>query len=367
MNINTLNLVYVAIASMIITPYVLLAAFWLGFIVYRICILNKKYTKLRLYSQLQVYPSDFYIDFFNCEVKLIIYFFLLFLLISELISFLGYSIASLLLVSQSSEMPSLHIPLNCTDHRFDLWQFEISYPLAAFFRGTGDAFICLEGILLIALLKFIFIAYQNKNNFRSIKVFLLKCSLLPPMLLAIGTIPQTQILAKLFIPIFGIILLFLLLKHKRRYFLILKWRCDDSFMLQDNEFLYHSKVRRNSRISFNILVAGLSVMIFAMILNMPASLSSMLLTDKSQYVTRTFNFDLNLAFLSCGSQQIIYQIRSVLSTIIPMLVCVGMVIYTSPMIGVSIGILVCSLYRSFKRVDSDYIRLEGNANDILNR
>lgn len=354
------NFIYFLSAVIFVTPCLVFTTFWLVYIIYRIFQLYKKYKKLRLYSEL--YPADFYMDFFNCKVKFVIYSFLLFILISELVSVVGYSAASLLLISQSSyQIPSpypLYIPLNCTDGIIELWQVEMSNPLAALFSATGNIAILVLYFLLTSLMNFIFLAYQHKTNHIKVGSIFKKLSCITPLLFILSSIPQAQILGKILIPFFAIIFFLLFLKHQKRYVLILKWRCDDASILQDKiSFTYHSKIRRNSEISIHLVAVGLAILLLAMVLTQFTSLLPMLLTEKSKYLTRTFSLDLNLSFLDCAGQQIIYFICSVIDMVVPLLVLVGFIIYNLPLIAVSFSLIVFYLCKRCWSVESFYFRV----------
>ena len=277
---------------------------------------------------------------------------------------IGYVVGSLLFLSFSSDhvpyLYSLHIPLNCTDGGYELWQLEMDSPLVAFFIGAGDIFVCAVGILLIGLLKFINLAYQNDTFFGDVKKFLIKSAVFSTLIFALYLIPQFNMLSQILTPLFGVFLVILILKHRKRFFLILKWRCDDARIAQDG-YAHHCRVRRNSQISFNIMIVGYIVLLCAMFLNVLSPLLSILFTDKSKYVTRTFNSDLSLAFLTCPNQQIIFQICSALGIVVPLTVLVGMIIYAFPLIAVSVGLVAYYSYHRCKSVESHYIRFEGNA------
>ena len=348
-------------------PIFILMFSWLGYISYQINVFYKKYKKLRFYSELY---SDFYMDFFNCKVKLIIYLFFLFLIFSELMSIIGYSVGTLLLNFYSPAIePTLYpllIPLNCSDPVIELWQLEIANPLVAFFFGVGNMSYCAVNILLTGLFKFIFQAYQNKSDFRSVKKFLFISSFFGPFIFILSVIPQTQIISKIFTSMYCIILFILVLKYKKQFFLILKWRCDEFFIQQDTiSHTYHSKIRRNSKLSLNFVVFGSFLFLCSIILTLIPSFLSMLLTEKSKYVTNTFNLDINLSFLDCRGQQIFYHIRSFLDNIVPLFILVGMTIYSLPMFILSLGLIACYFYNRCKRVDTRYFHFKGNADYFI--
>ena len=357
---------YISFLILVGIPYLILVSFWLQFILSRIYKFNKNYKKFRFLSKLD---PELCIDFFNCKIKLVIHVFLLFLLLSEIMSAVGYTIGTSLVsyFSLSHMSPqSLKIPLNCTDGGFELWQFELTNPFVALVYAVGNVSVVFIFVLLIGLLKFIFLAYQNKTNFKSVKSYVIYSSFLPPFFIALYTIPQTQLLAKASFIICEIVVLFLLFKHKKSYFLILKWRCDDAFTQQNSiDFAYHSRIRRNSKFSFNMVCVGFAIIVIAMLLDSIPSILSMLFTEKSKYVTRTFNSDVSLAFLDCPSQKMIYRFRSVFDTIVPLLMLAGMSIYTLPLIGVSVGLMIRYVYYKCKRVDSEYFRVKGNVQYLI--
>ena len=358
-NEHIVRIAYISLFAIIGIPCTIMLFFWLLFIIYRIRDLIKKYNKLRLYSKL--YP-DSYLKFFNCKVKLILYSFFFFLLISELMSAFGFCLGSLLHINYSP-IPSKnlnHIPLNCTNDIIEVWEAELADPSVAVSYAFNHTSLCMIGIMLVGLLKFIFLAYQNERNFKDVKFFVITNLFFLPIIFALCVIPQTQIISKLLTPIYPCILFFLILKHRKQYILILKWRCDDAQLAQDEiSYRYHSKIKSNSLISFNIITMGFFIFLISNILSMFPSLFPMLLTDKSKYVMRAYNMDLNLAFLTCPIQQIIYNARITIDNLVPFIVLLGTVVYTMPIFVVSIGVLIHYVSPNYSRVALNFIRPGG--------
>ena len=359
--VDTTSLVYIIVYGVLIPPSVLVLFFWVCFLLNRIIHFYSLYKKE--VSNWKYDPLEFDINVFNFKVKLVIYTFLLLLIFTEGLCVFFYSLGILAFNLQSglAQFP-LDFELNCSSNGWGIWQIEIAYPLVAFFICLGDVTMYFTCILMVALLKFIFIAYQCKTNFKSVKVFLIKASLFLPILLTISVIPQTQVLSKIFTPLFGVLLIYLLFKHRRRFYLILKWRCDDAFILRDNSaYFHHSLIKRNSTISFNFFILSYVTFIILLILDKLTALTEMLFTDKSRYVTAMFNWNFNLAFLSCEHQYIIYWTYYILGTIQPAILFVVGLTYLLPFYGITIWLCVSYLYRQCKGVDSRYIRFKGNA------
>ena len=214
---HPINLVINVVIGVLILSCFVFLLFWMFFLLNRIlhhysC--YKKETSKRNYS-----PLEFDIDVFNNKVKCIIYTFLLLLIITEVFCMLTY-IGSIMVLNHASfnvtvsSFP-MDIELNCSTNSYGIWQYEIGHPFFALFICIGDMSLYLICILMVALLKFIFIAYQCKTNFKSVKIFLIKSSLILQILLTISVIPQTQILSKILTPLFGMFLINLLFKHKK--------------------------------------------------------------------------------------------------------------------------------------------------------
>ena len=367
MSFVTINFVYTIVYGVLIPPSVLVLLFWVCFLLNRIIHFYSLYKKE--VSNWKYIPLEFDINVFNCKVKLVICTFLLLLIFTEGLCIIFYCLG---ILAANYELHSfsesgltqfpLDIELNCSAYGLEIWAFEIAYPLVAFFTRLGDITMYFTCILMVALLKFIFIAYQCKTNFKSVKVFLIKASLFLPILLTISVIPQTQVLSKIFTPLFGVLLIYLLFKHRRRFYLILKWRCDDAFILRDNSaYFHHSLIRRNSTISFNLFILSYVIFIISVTLDKLIALTEMLFTDESRYVTAMFNWNFNLAFLSCEHQYIIYKTCDILNLIQPAILFVVALTYLLPFYGITIWLCVSYLYRQCKGVDSRYIRFKGNA------
>ena len=358
---STINSVYVGLFGFFVVPGILLALFWSGFVAKRLIDYYRDYRKLLINWNRN--PDEFYNDLFNCKIKLVLYSFFLAIVLPELVTIFSYSTGLLIF----NYRPTLglnsfilqNISLNCPEFGGEVWEFELVNPIIAFFMGLGDVAICLTLILLIGLLKFIFLAYQSINNYKSVKNFLITYSFFPPFLLVLSIAPHTQILSKILTPAIMIYLIKLLLQHKKQYFLILKWRCDDAFILrEESSYARHSQVRRNSKLSFNLLFASFIFFAITMCINKFSSLAAMLLTEQSKLVMRAFNLDLNLAFLDCRFQNVIYKIEYVADLINPFLALVGSVLYSLPLFGVTLGFLVFTLYRKAKPRQT---RFDGNA------
>ena len=357
---DPLSLAYIVIFGVLIPPSTLLLLIWLCFLVNRIFHYYSRFKKE--VSKWNYKPLEFDIDIFNYKVKFIIYTFLFFLIVTECFCMFAYSFGLLFF----NLYPNLPLPfpteLNCTATWFGIWRFEIAYPLVAFFISLGDMTMFFTCIIMVALLKFIFIAYQCKTDFKSVRIFLMKATLFLPIHLTISVIPQTQILSKILTPLFGMFLIFSLFKHKKRFFLILKWRCDDAFILRDNNaYNYHKLVMRNSKFSFNLFILSYSIFILSLILDKLVALVVMLFTDQSLYVTALYNWNFNLAFLSCKHQHIIYSIYSALGTTQPAVLFVVCLMYIIPFYVIPACVLTSYVYRKCKGIDSRNIRFKGNA------
>ena len=61
--------------------------------------------------------------------------------------------------------------------------------------------MCMVFIFMIALLIFVFLAYQLKTNFKSVKTFLIKSCTVLLFLFIISIIPQTQVFSEIITPI----------------------------------------------------------------------------------------------------------------------------------------------------------------------
>ena len=116
----------------------------------------------------------------------------------------------------------------------------------------GDLSMCMVFIFTIALLIFVFLAYQLKTNFKSVKIFLIKSCTVLLFLFIISIIPQTQEFSEIITPILCITIIYLLFKHRAGYFHILRKRCNDTF--GDHDHKIHLRTKRNRIITFNIIL-----------------------------------------------------------------------------------------------------------------
>ena len=357
------NLVY-GLFFLFGVPCIGSTVFWFVFVATRLFTYYRAYKKLNPNSYQK--SSEFNIDLFNYKIKVVIYTFFILLLLSEFVSVLSHFIGMILFQFLIRVNIPLYIITDCSWFSFfELWQAELFNRKIAFCIGLRDAGLCVNLIILIGLLKFIFLAYQRKTNFTSVKRFIITFLIFPPILLVISIFPQTLIVSKVATPVLSIILLILVHKHKKRYYLILKWRCDDLRNEGDTDgYIHNTKIRRNSVISFNILLLALTIMHILLILNKFTSLSLMLLTDHSKYLTAVYNSDLNLAFLDCRYQNILYTIHHILDLVEPTGVLIALILYSIPLIGVSVGFIITVLYSKCRGVDPKYIRFEGNANSM---
>ena len=165
--------------------------FWFSFLLLRIFRYRSVYNTL--VSRWSYGPTEFNIDVFNLKVEIIIYTLLLVMISAETLGRLGYTLGllSFYLGFQGPEIAPfpINITLDCFLKYGHTWEFEFKYPVYAFLMILGDLSTCMIFILMIAL--FVFLAYQLKTNFRSVKIFLIKSCTVLLFLFIIYIIPQT--------------------------------------------------------------------------------------------------------------------------------------------------------------------------------
>ena len=365
MDYNIINLVYIGIVGFVLLLFAITSFFWFMFVLGRLIHYYKSHREL--VSRRHYSCSEFDIDIYNCKVKCIMYIFFLLLIICEVVCVLSHCLGTIIFnfVPEFGilSMYPLDIFINCTESGFEIWEIELINPLMAFFLGLRDITLFGISILVIGLIKFIFLAYQMRKDLSGVKIFIIKASAFLPFLLLFSVIPQTQVLSKAANPIFGIILTFLLFKHKKRYYMILKWRCDDAFIQRDvASYRYHLKIKRNSILLFNLILISTVLLIFTLALNKFSSLASMLLTEQSRYVTGLFKLDTNLAIIDCKYQQFIYKFHSIIDAIEPLFCLISALLYYIPYLSIAIGVLVITIYRRISSRNKAFqTRFEGNA------
>ena len=349
---NLVNVLFILFA----VPCVALTIFWFVFVAARLV------TYYRTYKKLISNPYHGNPDLFSYKIKIVMYTLFLLLVLSEFACVLSHSTGIVLFYFLIGVKLPLYRFDDCAFPMYDLWQVEFSNLRIAFCIALRDSAICVNLILLIGLLKFIFLAYQRKTNFTSVKIFLIVFLSFTPILLAISIFPQTMILSNLVISVFLVILLTLVHRHKKQYYLILKWRCDDLRNEGDtNGYIHHTKIRKNSIITFNLFLLAMTIIITFLVLNKLSSVCVMLLTNESKFLTAAYNSDTNLAFLNCKYQLFFYAIKYILDLIEPTATLIALILYSIPMVGVSIGFIMLALYGKCKKIDPKYIRFEGNA------
>ena len=322
---------YLALVGVTLLLFIFSIFFWLIFVVNRLNHYYKSYRNLLLYN---LPEND--MNAFNYRIKFTVYLFFLLLLISELLGSVSYCVFMILFRVQRAFSVEFNVSLNCTDSYIGLWEVETVNPFVAFVAGFRIATLFTICILITDLLKFIFQAHQFKPNFSIIKSSLAKCSCMFLVTTVPYIFPQTQVVLLLILPVCTGIVIYLLLKYKKLYFLILKWRSDDAFILRDNaSYLHHSRIRRSSTISLNLLSSSLIIMFVSSIMYRYLTLILILLTDKSMYFTSIYSSDANLAFLDCHNQQIVYQVRIIVDNVIPITLLIGMYLYSAPFFAVS--------------------------------
>ena len=335
--------------------------FWSSFLLFRIFRYRSEYNKL--VSRWSYNPAEFNIDVFNLKVKIVIYTFLLLIIFNELLGSLSYclGLSSFNLGYLGPEIAPfpLNITLDCYPKFGYIWEFELAYPVFTFLMILGDVSTCMMCFLMIALLKFVFLAYQLKTNFRSVKLFLIKSCTVLLFLFIISIIPQTQVFSKIITPILCITIIYLLFKHRAGYFHILRKRCNDTF--GDHDHKIHLRTKRNSIITFNISLTAIPIMLFAIITNKLLAFAFMVFTEKSRVLTAVYYLDINLSFFPCDYQQIIYEIQYLVAIIQPIIIGITIALYLIPQYAIVFVFIGRYLYRQCRGIDSRYIRFEGNA------
>ena len=343
---DILSYIYLGIVVLFFPLFILLALFWL------IVVANRLNHYYRSYSRLVSYnPSVMDINVFNYKIKYTVYTFLLLLIISELVGSVSYCVFIIFYRIQHAfglESHTFNISLNCTDSYLGLWEIEVANPFISLLLGIRNATLFYTCLLLIGLLKFIFLAYQRKPNFSFVKSHLLKCVCIFPIILIPHISPQTHTISIITTPVCAIVVLYFLSKNKKLYFLILKWRCDDAFILRDNTgYLYHSRIKRNATISLNFLYYSFAIFFFSLTFSRVYSLLSILLTEKSLYFSRLYNLEIDFVFIDCHYQMIIYQIRIILDSIVPVITLIGLFLYSIPFFTVSFALVRARAFSNY--------------------
>ena len=334
--------------------------FWFTFLLVRLFRYRSEYNTL--VSRWSYNPAEFNIHVFNLKVKIVISSFLLLIITTEFLSGLGYvlGMSSFSLGFQGPEISPflLNITSNCYPRHEYTWEYELENPLVAFLISFANLSMCLEFILNIALLRFVFLAYQLKTDFRSIKIFLLKSCVVLLFMFIISVIPQTQVFSKIITSIVCITIIYLLFKHRAGYFHILRQRCNDTFGDRDHKI--HLRTKRNSIITFNTFLFSYVLFLIALTIDQVLSFLCMIFTEQSRKLTALYNFDMNLAFIPCDYQHIIYDTQDVVSTILPTTMIIAVILYLIPQFAIMFVITGRYLYRQCRGIDSRYIRFEGN-------
>ena len=253
-----------------------------------------------------------------------------------------------------------NITLDCSSkYKYNSWEIVLEYPFVAFLIMFGDLSVCMAIILMIALLRFVFLAYQLKTNFRKVKIFLIKSCTVLLFLLIISIIPQTQIFSKIITPILCVTLIYLLFKHRAGYFHILRKRCNDTF--GDRDHNNHLRTKRNCIITFNIILFVYILFLILLTTGKLISFIGMVFTEQSKVLTAVYYLDINLAFFPCDYQQIIYEIQYLVAILQPNIIGISLVLYLIPQYAIMFVFIGRYLYRQCRGIDSRYIRFEGNA------
>ena len=361
--VDTLSQILVAFYLLLLVLGFFIELFWISLLLLRIFRYRSVYNTL--VSRWSYSPAEFNIDVFNLKVRIVIYTFLILIVSVEFFGALGYTLGllSFTLGFQGPEIAPfpLNVTLDCVPkHEDKIWEFELKYPVCAFLMILGDLSMCMVLILMIALLKFVFLAYQLKTNFRSVKIFLVKSCTVLLFLFIISIIPQTQIFSKIVSPILCIAIMHLLFKHRAGYFHIMRKRCNDTF--GDHDHKIHLRTRRNSIINFNIILFVYILFLIALMNVKLVSFVVMIFTEKSRVLTAVYNLDINLAFFPCDYQRIIYDIQYY--AMVPIrdpIVLIALVLYLIPQYVFMFVFIGRYLYKQCRGIDSRYIRFEGNA------
>ena len=356
----TLFYIGITLCLLLLALGFLIELFWFSLLLFRIFRYRSEYNTL--VSRWSYNPAEFNINVFNLKVKIIIYAFMLLIIFNEFLGSIGYALGILLfnLGFKGPEIAPfpLNITLTCDPKHGYIWELDLAYPLPAFLMTLGDMSTCMMCFLIIALLRFVFLAYQLKTNFRSVKIFLIKSFLVFPFFV-ISIIPQIQVFSKIITPILCITIMYLLFKHRAGYFHILRKRCNDTFGDRDHKI--HLRTRRNSIIAFNMSLTAQLIMLIAIMLDRFLAFLLMVFTEQSRILTAVYNLDINLAFLPCDYQMIIYDIQNVVNTIQPSIMVIAIILYLIPQYVIMFAVTGCYLYRQCRGIDSRYIRFEGNS------
>ena len=358
--VDTLSKILVICFLLLLVLGFLIVLFWLSFLLLRIFRYRSEYNTL--VSRWSYNPAEFNIDVFNLKVRIVIYTFLLLMISAEFLSGLSYTLGflSFTLGFQGPEIYPFPLNITCVPkHEDNSWEYVLEYPFVAFLIMLGDLSICMVYILTIALLKFVFLAYQLKTNFRSVKIFLIKSCTVLLFLFIISIIPQTQIFSKILTPILCITIIYLLFKHRAGYFHILRKRCNDTFGDRNHEI--HLRTKRNSIITFNIFLFASILFLILLITGKLLAFIDMVFTEKSRVLTAVYNLDINLTFFLCDYQQIIYKMLYLVAILQPIIIGISMVLYLLPQYVIMFVFIGRYLYRQCRGIDSRYIRFEGNA------
>ena len=354
MFVEILNLVYIVLFGLVGLPSILLLLLWIIFLTQRIISYLSRHNSL--VNHFSYNPAEFNIDVYNLKTKLVIYIFLLLMIFTEISCTLGYGLG---LASMNLMRLPFNFELNCSTHVAYVWEFELIHPHIGFLIMFGDVSMCMTCFLMIALLKYVFLAYQLKTNYKSVKLFLIRSCIMLLFLLIISTIPQTQVFSKIITPILCITIIYLLFKHRTGYFHILRKRCNDTFGDRDHEI--HLRTRRNSLITFNIFLSAYILFFILLMTDKLIAFICMVFTEQSRVLTAVYNLDINLAFLPCDYQQILYQIQNIVATIQPGIIFTATLLYLIPLYAVMFALTGSYLYRQCRGVDARYIRFEGNS------
>ena len=339
-----------------------LSIFWFVFLSVRLAIYYSK--KKKLLSNSYNYNPQLNTTIFNHEIKVVMYTYFLLLVFSELVYASSHIIGEgLFYYFYTPSIGLLQTLPTCIYPYFDLWEAEFTNRNIALCIAIRDSAICLNLILLVGLLEYVFLAYQWKKDYRSMKRLQITFLCFIPFLFTISIVPQTIIISKVATPLFSLILLILVNKHRKKYYVMLKWRADDFRNEGDtNSYVHHTRIRQNSIITFNIYFLTITILIGMLILNKLSSLCLMLFTNDSMFLTAVYNSDTNLDILNCRYQHIFYAIKYILDLIEPTAVLIALILYSTVMVGVTAGFIISLVYRKCRRIDPKYIRFQGNAN-----
>ena len=358
------TLFYLTITFSVLLPVLVffIELFWFSFLLLRIF----RYRSVcnTLVSRWSYNPAEFNIDVFNLKVKIVIYTFLLLIVSVEFLSGLSYTLGILSLnfgfKGPEIALFPLNITLDCVpNHEDRIWEFELEYPVFTFLMILGELSMCMMCFLTIALLKFVFLAYQLKTDFRSVKLFLIKSCTVLFFLFIISIIPQTQVFSKIITPILCITIIYLVFKHRAGYFHILRKRCNDTF--GDRDHMIHLRTRRSSIFTFNMSLAAILLLLFTVITDKLLAFAFMFFTEKSRFLTAVYNLDINLSFFPCDYQQIIYEIQYLVAISQSIIIGISIFLYLISQYAIMFVFIGSYLYRQCRGIDSRYIRFEGNA------